>query len=185
MIMVSPLAQALAFQNSVQPAQSGVAPTDVVGAYKLANEAATRNYQARLAQQQAMFGGLAGIGSAGIMGFGPSLAKKWFGAGLPTAAGAAPGAAEAAGVVAPAATSALPTAAGSAMASPFGWGGATLGADVAGTGIADAGLGTLAPAAASVAGDIGAAGAGTAVADAAASTIPEWLTSFLPFLALA
>lgn len=98
--MVSPLVQAMTFQNAVQPSQSGIAPTDVIGAYKLATDTAEKNYQLQLAKQQALWGGLAGIGSAGILGFGPSIAKKYFGAGTPTApaAGGADAAAAAPGV---------------------------------------------------------------------------------------
>lgn len=77
--MVSPLTQAMMFQGTVNPAQTGIAPTDVVGAYKLASDVAERNYQAKLAQQNAMWGGLAGLGGAGILGFGPSIAKGLFG----------------------------------------------------------------------------------------------------------
>lgn len=74
--MASPLAQALAFQGSVSPAQTGIAPTDVVGAYKLASDVAEKNYQAKLAANNAMWGGLAGLGGAGITAFGPSIAKN-------------------------------------------------------------------------------------------------------------
>src|SRR6266481_4937137 len=77
--MASPLIQAMTFQNQVQPAQTGIAPTDVVGAYKLATDAAEKNYAAKIAERNAMWGGLAGLGGAGILSFGPSLAKKWLG----------------------------------------------------------------------------------------------------------
>lgn len=51
-------------------AKPGVAPTDVIGAYKLATDAANTQYLAKLQQQNAMWGGLAGLGSAGLMGSG-------------------------------------------------------------------------------------------------------------------
>lgn len=188
--MVSPLAQALAFQNSVQPAQSGVAPTDVVGAYKLASDAAEKNYLAKLAANNAMYGGLAGLGGAGIAAFGPSvknslfgtpavlkpgdpampgLLSSWFGAGSTApATGAA--------TAAPGAGAALaPTPSGTAMAWPFGWGGSTLGgagadsiaalgtdAAAPATGSVLADLGAAVPAAGSVAGDLGLGGLGAA-----------------------
>lgn len=206
--MASPLVQALAFQNAVNPAQSGIAPTDVVGSYKLATDAAEKNYAAKIAERNAMWGGLAGMGGAGIMGFGPSIAKKYFGAGStaasPTAPAAAAGGAGAADAPVGAALTdwtgeALP--AGSSLASDMGLGGGasaalpTFGVDAlggaggAGSVAADMGLGALAPAAGgTVAADLagtglGAAGAG--VADMAAAGLPEWLASVLPFLALA
>lgn len=46
--------------------QVQVAPTDVTGAYGIAQNAEEQNYQAQLQQQNAMFGGLAGLGGAGI-----------------------------------------------------------------------------------------------------------------------
>ena len=84
--MTSPLVQAMAFQNAVHPAQTGIAPTDVVGSYKLASDVAEKNYQAQLAKQQALWGGLAGLGSAGILAFAPSALKKLSGLGTATAA---------------------------------------------------------------------------------------------------
>lgn len=195
--MVSPLTQALAFQNSVSPAQSGIAPTDVVGAYHLASDAAEKNYQAKLAQNNAMWGGLAGLGGAGIVGLGPSLLKKYMGAGANTAAGASP-VASAAAAADPAA---LPATAAPATGSlDLGLGGG-LGGDAAAAGLptfgvdalgAGAGAGTVAgdlgfgaAAAPTIAGDIGAAGLADAGATAAASAVPDWLASLLPFLAFA
>lgn len=87
--MTSPLAQALAFQNAVQPAQSPITPADILGAYKLHSDVAEKNYQAKLQQMQAMWGGLASLGAAGILGFGKPWATNFFGKG---GAGAANGA---------------------------------------------------------------------------------------------
>lgn len=56
-------------QPLVSPTPVQVAPTDVVGATGLSQNAAMQNYQAQLAQQNAMFGGLASLGGAGIMAF--------------------------------------------------------------------------------------------------------------------
>jgi hypothetical protein len=192
--MTSPLAQAIAFQNAVNPTQSGIAPTDVVGAYKLASDVAEKNYQAQLAKQQALWGGLAGIGSAGILGFGKPLAEKWLGTAAPTTAGTASPAASAA--VAPTAsgtTMAWPgatgvadagTATGSAALPSFGVD--ALGAGGPGSVAADMGLGASAPAAGSVATDLAmAAPAAAGVGDAAVAGLPDWLASFLPFLAAA
>lgn len=55
-------------QPITQPSQIGVAPTDVIGATNAANSAAMNQYQAQLGQQNSMFGGLAGLGSAALMG---------------------------------------------------------------------------------------------------------------------
>ena len=218
--MVSPLVQAMTYQGSVQPAQSGIAPTDVVGAYKLASDVAEKNYQAQLAKQNALWGGLAGLGGAGIAGFGPSAAKalfgtpavpkpgdpatpgffsQLFGSGANTAAGASPAASDAAAAGAGAADAgALP--ATSAPASFGGFGldaGAsaalpTFGVDAlggaggAGSVAADMGLGASAPAAGGVAADLAAAvPAAAGAGDVAAAGIPDWLASFLPFLAAA
>jgi hypothetical protein len=184
--MVSPLTQAMAFQGAVNPAQSGIAPTDVVGSYRLASDVAERNYQAKLAANNAMWGGLAGLGGAGITAFGPSIAKNYFGAGVGNAAGAAtPAVASnaAAGAAAPGATGALSFAPESAS----GFGVDALGGLGTGSVAADMGLGGGAAAdagAGSVLADLGANGAGAGAVDAAASTLPDWLTSFLPFLAV-
>lgn len=66
--MASPLASALAYQGSVPTPQATIAPTDVVGAYKNNQDALEKNYQAKMAQQNAIFGGLAGLGGAALMG---------------------------------------------------------------------------------------------------------------------
>jgi hypothetical protein len=54
-------------QPIATPGQTSVAPTDVVGANASANNAAMQAYQAQVAQQNSMYGGLASLGSAGIM----------------------------------------------------------------------------------------------------------------------
>jgi hypothetical protein len=183
--MVSPLAQAIAFQNSVQPAQTPINPTNVLGAYQLASDVAEKNYQAKLAQQNALWGGLAQLGGAGILGFGPSLAKKWL------AGGATPAAADAS--AAGATTTGIDAATGAPVAAsstPL-WTAPAAGAADAGTGsiAADLGLGTGAADAAggTVAADLGAAGAadaaGAGLADAGAAGGADWLLSILPFLA--
>lgn len=56
-------------QPIATPAQTSVAPTDVVGATSAANSAAMAQYQAQLAQQNSMYGGLASLGAAGIMAY--------------------------------------------------------------------------------------------------------------------
>lgn len=96
--MVSPLVQALTFQNTAKPAQSGIAPTDVLGAYNLASNVAEKNYEAKLAQQNAKFGGLAQLGGSAILAGGPTAYNKLFGAGAKAAAGAAPSAGSAPGI---------------------------------------------------------------------------------------
>lgn len=66
--MASPLATALAFQGSVNTPTAQIAPTDVVGAYKNNQDALEKNYQSKVAQTNAIFGGLAGLGGAALMG---------------------------------------------------------------------------------------------------------------------
>lgn len=87
--MASPLALAMMMPQGNAPGQ--LQPTNVLGAYNLSQNAAEQNYQAQLAQQNAMWGGLAGLGSAGIL-----AAPKLFGAGGPLASSAASAAAPAA-----------------------------------------------------------------------------------------
>lgn len=55
-------------QPITNPAQIPIAPTDVIGANAAATNAAMQSYQAQLAQQNSMFGGLASLGGAGITG---------------------------------------------------------------------------------------------------------------------
>jgi hypothetical protein len=110
--MASPLAQALALQGSVRGSPVTVSPTDVIGAYKLSSDVAEKNYQAKLAAQNAMWGGLASLGAAGAIGFGPSLMKKYFASGVGNAASPAAGATTTSGIDAatgaPAAASSTP-----------------------------------------------------------------------------
>ena len=68
MANLSPLGIALSMQPpQAQAAKPPVAPTDVLGAYKLSTDAANTQYLAKLQQQNAMWGGLAGLGSAGLL----------------------------------------------------------------------------------------------------------------------
>lgn len=54
-------------QPIATPSQTGVSPTNVIGAQQLSTDAANQAYQARLASQNATFGGLASLGGAGLM----------------------------------------------------------------------------------------------------------------------
>jgi len=169
--MVSPLSQAIAFQNSVNPAQSGIAPTDVVGSYKLASDAAEKNYQAKLAANNALWGGLAGLGGAGIMAFGPSAAKSFFGQGAATVApsaatAAAPVASDAAATATPSVLGALPGM-GDAVASPLM------------AGLTDAGSIAAPTVAADLAATAPEAGAAAAAGTDLLAGLPEWLLPLL------
>lgn len=68
--MASPLAAALLSANTAgtpqTPFHATVAPTDVEKAYSDYNNAMMQAYQAQVAQQNAMWGGLASLGGAGI-----------------------------------------------------------------------------------------------------------------------
>lgn len=68
--MASPLAQMLAQASasgaSPPPFRATVAPTDVEKAYNDYNNTMMQAYAAKLNQQNSMWGGLAGLGSAGI-----------------------------------------------------------------------------------------------------------------------
>jgi hypothetical protein len=201
--MVSPLASALAFAPQFQgqpiapqlgsPATNkvNIAPTDVTGAYKLSTDAAMQQYMAKLQQQNAMFGGLAGIGGAALLG-GPSWLKM-FGNGAKAAGGIANpvDVGSAATYAAPGADAATTAGTGSVTgALEGGVGGigsdyaATAGtgsvADALGgagaTGLADAGGAT-------VAGTLGADAALAGGADAAAAAGGMTLADLLPFLA--
>lgn len=72
--MTSPLATALlqagAAGTPQQPFRATVMPTDVQKAYSDYNNAMMQAYAAQVGQQNAMWGGLAGLGSAGLMGSG-------------------------------------------------------------------------------------------------------------------
>jgi hypothetical protein len=67
---LSPLAIALMQAQTQQPpARPGqISPTDTLGAYQLAGNMAEQQYQAQLNQQNALWGGLASVGGAGITG---------------------------------------------------------------------------------------------------------------------
>jgi hypothetical protein len=65
---LSPLGIALMMQApNAQPRPGAVAPTDMLGAYKLSTDAANTQYLAKLQQQNALWGGLAGLGGAGML----------------------------------------------------------------------------------------------------------------------
>ena len=55
--------------------QTGVSPTDVLGAYGLNQSAQNAAYQGNVAQNSSIYGGLAGLGSAGIMALALSDAR--------------------------------------------------------------------------------------------------------------
>lgn len=73
---MSPLAQVLATANRAPPAppQATIAPTNVAGIYANNDSQRLDEYKAQLAQQNAMYGGLAGLGSAAIGAGGKLLA---------------------------------------------------------------------------------------------------------------
>ena len=72
--MASPLATALlqaqAGGSPPPPFRSQVAPTDVERAYADYNNAMEQAYQAKVQQQNALWGGLASLGGAALLGFG-------------------------------------------------------------------------------------------------------------------
>jgi hypothetical protein len=89
---------------------------NTLGAYALSQNAAEQNYQAQLAQQNAMWGGLAGLGSAGI-----SVAPKLYSALNPAtqaAGAAAPSVAAGLASAAPAAYNGIGSVADAASAVP-------------------------------------------------------------------
>lgn len=92
--MSSPLAQVLAQANrpAPTPTPATVYPTNVASIYNNYDQAQMDAYKAQIAQQNAQFGGLASLGSAGI-----SVLPKLLGG-----AGAAAGVGAAADVSAPA-----------------------------------------------------------------------------------
>ncbi len=77
--MASPLAQILAQSSASganpQPFRASVAPTDVEKAYADYNAAMEQAYKDKVAQQNAMWGGLAQLGGAAILGF-PALSNS-------------------------------------------------------------------------------------------------------------
>lgn len=78
--MASPLAMALlqaqAGSGAPAPNVAQVAPTNYIGANSDYNSAMEAQYAAKLGQQNAMWGGLAGLGGAGILAGGNYLAKN-------------------------------------------------------------------------------------------------------------
>lgn len=199
---MSPLATAIAMQQAARTPQEQIQPANVLGAYQLASDVAEKNYQAKLQAQMGMWGGLASLGAAGILGY-PALKKAF---------------ASAANAAAPASTSAGGAAAGSAAdtgAAPLvgasDAGASSLIPDATAPAAADFSIGDIAPsvaptiasdygltgagtgaasllggdaagAAGSIAADMGAADAAGAVgADAAAATLPDWLSGLLAF----
>jgi hypothetical protein len=98
--MPSPLASAIlqgtAAATPQQPFRASVAPTDVEKANADYNNAIQQTYAAQLGQQNAMWGGLAGLGSAGIMTL-PKLLGGGASAGVAGGASGAAGTAAAAG----------------------------------------------------------------------------------------
>lgn len=187
--MASPLVQALSLQSTAHPAQSPISPTDVLGAYNLASSVAQKNYEAKLAQQNAKFGGMAQLGGAAILAGGPTAYSKLFGGGVKAATEAAPAAASSTTAAAPTvaadmAAAANPADTGGLFSGIFGGAGTT----GAGAGTVGADLAAAAPAATGAAGDAlaggGAAAGAGGIGDALASLgLPEWLASALPFLA--
>lgn len=160
-----------------QKAQIG--GTDVLGAYNLATNAANTNYAQKLAQQNALWGGLAGLGGSALTA--GILRGSLFGGGAGGAA-AAPAAASAA---APAAASAIPFASGAPVAAGYG---ATAGVPLAGlappaaggsgalSGLTTSDVSFLDPAI------LGEASAPDAVAPAIADTAFDTGTAAVPFL---
>jgi hypothetical protein len=186
--MPSPLASALAFapQFPGQPIapqvgspptnKVAVSPTDVTGAYKLSTDAAMQQYLAKLQQQNAMWGGLAGIGGAGIVG-GPAWLKM-FGNGANAASGGAAATTPAA-VLDPAVASAGGIGSDYAASAGAGSVADALAGTAGATGL-DASLGT----GATVAGTLGADAAASAAADAGATAGGGALADFLASLPL-
>lgn len=72
--MASPLAMVLGQQAPAQATPTPtVAGTNVAGIFKDSYDAAMEKYKADMARNNAMWGGLAGLGGAGITAFGPKL----------------------------------------------------------------------------------------------------------------
>lgn len=135
MANLSPLGIALSMQPPQdQASKPNVAPTDVIGAYKLATDAANTQYLAKLQQQNAMWGGLAGLGGAGLLAapriYSSGMLSGLFGgggAGGAAAAGIDPALAGGADLAAGGATDAL----AGGLAADAGLGGADLAAAAA------------------------------------------------------
>jgi hypothetical protein len=86
--MTSPLVSILAQANkpAAAPTPATLYPTNVASIYNNYDQAQMDAYKARLAQQNAEFGGLASLGSAGI-----SILPKVFGGAAKTGAAATTG----------------------------------------------------------------------------------------------
>lgn len=80
---MSPLVQILAAANRQPPAppQTTVAPTPVASIYANNDAQKMDQYKAQLAAENAKFGGLASLGSSGILAFGPKMFGSAAGAG--------------------------------------------------------------------------------------------------------
>ena len=62
MAVMSPLAATLSMGQPIIPAsKANIAPTDVLGAYQMSTNQANQQYLAKLQQQNALWGGLAGL----------------------------------------------------------------------------------------------------------------------------
>lgn len=96
--MSSPLAQVIAEANRPAPAPtpSTIAPTNVAGIYNNYAQQQEQQYKDQLAQNNAMWGGLATLGGAGISAFGPGIfsgikglnfGQRLFGGGSPSGYG--------------------------------------------------------------------------------------------------
>lgn len=167
--MASPLADILGMQpQQVQPARPNIGPTDVLGAYQLSTNAANQQYLAKLQQQNALWGGLAGIGGAGLQA---AILKN----GLPSLSSLFGGATPAAATAAPATMAAVDPAAS------MGAGLAADGTMAAAPAVADAGAAAGGTVAADLAPTLAADAAGTVGADAGAMSLAD----ILPFLAFA
>jgi len=198
---ISPLALSLAYQQPItQPPHANVAPTDVLGAYNLSTNAANQQYLAKLQQQNAMWGGLAGLGGAGLQAY-MLRGSGLFGGGTPAAGGAistGTPVANAAGDITgylgvgptaaglPAASSVFDT--GAAGVPLAGLDASSIGADAAAPAVWDltgaAGAGAL-DAGTTVGADLAATGAADALGAGAADAGAMTLADLLPFLFMA
>ena len=185
---LSPLGIALMMQQPTPAPNPGkVAPTDVQGAFNASTQEANTQYQAKLAQQNALWGGLAGLGGAGIIGASkiPAIQNavgSWLGGGAGAGSSDLASGASTVGnwLSDPAFSSLLPASMGGGSASTLapgaaaatGWAPTAAGAaDAGATGAADAGSVAAADAA-------GTAAAGAGAADAGAFSVAD----LLPFL---
>lgn len=155
------------------PANANVQPTDVTQIYKNAYDQQMAAYNAKVAQKAAMYGGLAGIGGAGMnlvgslwRGQGPSLMNSMGLGGTGSSSAAMPGVNASADVQG-----------GSALAGDVG------GTDVAGYAASGAGLPALDTAAAeggtALAGDAAAAGGGEMLAGMSMSDLLPLALAFV------